>query len=63
MAYALVLGTRFWGFESLHLYSRLTQLGECFPYKEEAVGSSPTSRIHPNEFGGMVQCMVIDNPR
>ena len=21
----------------------LTQLGECFPYKEEVVGSSPTS--------------------
>lgn len=27
------------------IYAGLTQLGECFPYKEEVVGSSPTSCI------------------
>ena len=25
--------------------ARLTQLGECFPYKEEVIGSSPISSI------------------
>lgn len=33
-------GQRFDSFQ-LHQYGDITQLGECFPYKEEATGSSP----------------------
>lgn len=30
---------------SLPFYTRLTQLGECFSYKEEVIGSNPISSI------------------
>ena len=39
------------GREWFSLYARLTQLGECLPYKEEVIGSSPifcTPRLHNN---------------
>ena len=39
-----ISGRKTLGFEPLipHHYARLTQLGECYLYKVEAVGSSPT---------------------
>ena len=39
-----ISGRKTLGFEPLipHHYARLTQLGECYSYKVEAVGSSPT---------------------
>ena len=40
-----ISGRKTLGFEPLipHHYARLTQLGECYLYKVEAVGSNPTS--------------------
>ena len=37
----LVLQSRDGGFDSRAVHSDITQLGECFPYKEEATGSIP----------------------
>ena len=34
----LVLQSRDGGFDSRAVHSDITQLGECFPYKEEATG-------------------------
>lgn len=32
-------------FFGLNQFGRITQLGECFPYKEEVTGSSPVVTI------------------
>jgi hypothetical protein len=51
----LVLDTIFVYCYNLSAFGRLTQLGECNPYKVEVAGSSPASPTKTVTFGGVVQ--------